>query len=245
MCTVTALPRSRLPMDDRTADRLLLRVACNRDELLTRRAALPPTLWDAGARRALMPIDSESGGTWMAANDAGLVFVILNTYPGGPVRMGGVSRGTIIPTLVGCATASSALAQAQALRADRYSPFRLLLIDRYQVVECWPDGDRIRHRRAYLHGAIMRSSSGLGDGVVAGPRRTLFQRLFTGSLDARAAQDLFHRHQWPGREAISVNMRRDEARTVSRTVVEVRDRSVALSYQAVEWPHAVAVQVAA
>ena len=62
MCTVTAVPRARLAAD-LSPDRLLLRVACNRDELLTRQPALPPTLWVAGPRRAVMPIDPESGGT--------------------------------------------------------------------------------------------------------------------------------------------------------------------------------------
>ncbi len=244
MCTVTALPRSLLS-SDASPDRLLLRVVCNRDELLTRAAALPPTLWAAGRQQALMPIDSQGGGTWIAANDAGLVFVILNVNDGLPARAGDISRGTIIPTLVGCGAVSRALAQAQQIQAERFAPFRLLIVDRHEVVDCWPEGDRIRHRRSYLRSAILRTSSGLGDAVVAGPRRTLFQRTFAGTLDGRVAQDQFHRHQWLGREAISVHMRRHDAGTVSRTVVEVREGSVRLSYQAIEWPHAVVAQVAA
>lgn len=244
MCTVTALPRTLLSSDV-SPDRLLLRVVCNRDELLTRAPALPPTLWAAGHRRALMPIDPHGGGTWIAANDAGLVFVMLNVNDGLPAQAGDISRGTIIPTLVGCGTVSRALTHAQQIQADRFAPFRLLIVDRHEVVDCWPVGGRIRHRRSYLRSAILRTSSGLGDAVVAGPRRTLFQRMFTGTPDARVAQDYFHRHQWPGREAISVHMRRSDAGTVSRTVVEVRESSVRLSYQASEWPHAVVVQVAA
>jgi hypothetical protein len=244
VCTVTALPRSLL-VSDPAPDRLLLRVACNRDELLTRQPALPPTLWAAGRQRALMPIDPDSGGTWIAANDAGLVFVLLNANPKGPVRTGNVSRGTIVPTLVGSSTVSRALSQARNLDADRFSPFRLLIVDRHEVVDCWPEGGRIRHRRSFLQSAILRTSSSLGDALVSGPRRALFQRAFNGPGDPRATQDLLHRHQWPGREAISVNMRRHDARTVSHTVVEVREGSVTLSYRAVEWPLAVAVQVAA
>lgn len=244
MCTMTALPRQLLGADP-SPDRLLLRVACNRDERLTRQPALPPTLWAAGPRRAVMPIDPDSGGTWIGANDAGLVFVLLNTTPGGGGAAGEISRGTIIPRLVGCGSVSRALALAQDLPARRFAPFRLLILDRHDVVDCWPDGDRVRHRRAFLHGAILRTSSGLGDAAVTGPRRALFQRLFAASPDPRQAQDGFHRHQWPGREAISVNMRRDDARTVSQTIVEVREGSVSLSYRAVAWPRAVAVQVAA
>jgi hypothetical protein len=245
VCTVTALPRSLLAAGT-SQDRLLLRVVCNRDELLTRAPALPPTLWAAGARRALMPIDPPSGGTWIAANDAGLVFALLNANTGAPTPAGAISRGTIIPALVGCATVSRALAQARQIQADRFAPFRLLIADRDEIVDCWSEGDRIRHRHTWLHGgAILRTSSGLGDAIVAGPRRALFLRVVTGACDARAAQDWYHRHQWPGREAISVNMRRHDAATVSRTIVEVREGSVRLSYHPIEWPHPVSVQVAA
>lgn len=244
MCTVTVLPRALLSCDA-SDDQLQLRVVCNRDELMTRAPALPPTVWTAGPRRALMPIDPYSGGTWIAANDAGLVFVLLNTNDGALTSADALSRGTIIPALVGCSTVSRALAQARMLRADRFAPFRLLIIDRHEIVDCRSRADRIHYRRSSLSTAVLRTSSGLGDAVVAGPRRSLFRRTVAGAGDARAAQDQYHRHQWPGREAISVNMRRDDAATVSRTVIEVREGSVRLSYDAIEWPHSVSVQVAA
>jgi hypothetical protein len=244
VCTVTALPESLLS-SDRSPDRLLLRVVCNRDELSTRAPALPPTVWAAGTQRAVMPIDPNSGGTWIAANGAGLVFVLLNVNNGLDTRSGGTSRGTIVPGLVGCQTISRAIALAHNLDVVRFAPFRLLILDRYEAVDCWPDDDGIRHRRSPLRSAILRTSSGLGDGLVAGPRRRLFQRTFARTSDALAAQDHFQRHQWPGREALSVHMRRHDAATVSRTVVEVRDGSVRLSYEAIEWPRVVVVQVAA
>jgi hypothetical protein len=243
MCTVTVLPRVLLSSVT-SDDQLLLRVVCNRDELLTRAPALPPTLWAAGPRRALMPIDPQSGGTWIAANDAGLVFALLNANDQASAP-GAVSRGTIIPTLVGCATVSRALAQVQQIRADWFAPFRLLIIDRDEVIDCRLHGARLHHRRYGLRRALLRTSSGLGDAVVSGPRRMLFRRTMSGSGDAQAAQDTYHRHQWPGREAISVTMRRADAATVSRTVVEVREGSVRLSYQAMQWRYPVSVQVAA
>ena len=47
-----------------------VRVVCNRDELRSRAAALPPRVCTFGERRAVMPIDLVSGGTWIAANRA-------------------------------------------------------------------------------------------------------------------------------------------------------------------------------
>lgn len=257
MCTVTAVPRSLLARVTRD-EPLLLRLACNRDERLTRAAGLPPAMWWAGARGVVMPIDAESGGTWIAVNDTGVVFATLNatspaaeqtirsewrSVPRMPATA--LSRGLIIPALVSAATVSEALARAQQLEADRYRPFRLLLFDRYQLVECWPDGDRIRHRRSFLYGAVMRTSSALGDAFVAPPRRALFQRIFHDPGDPVTAQDRFHDHQWAGREAISVNMRRADARTVSQTVVEVGLEHVAMSYRAIGSSRPIVVQVAA
>jgi hypothetical protein len=192
-----------------------------------------------------MPIDPASGGTWIAANDAGLIFVLLNANHGTAAPAGAFSRGTIIPTLVGCATVSRALDEAQRIRASRFAPFRLLIIDHNEIVDCRPDGEHIRHRRSRLRAAILRTSSALGDAVVAGPRRTLFQRTFSRARNARAAQDQYHRHQWPGRSPISVNMRRDDAATVSRTIVEVHESSVRLSYQAIGYARPISVEVAA
>ena len=250
MCTVTALPRSLLTRVWR-ADPLILRVACNRDERVTRTAGLPPALWSAGSRTAVMPVDPESGGTWIAANDMGVVFAILNGNRDpidGPAEAGQyvrLSRGLIIPGLVASTTVSEALTRARHLRVNRYAPFRLLLFDRYQLVECWPDEGRIRHRRSFLYDAIMRTSSGLGDAVVARPRRALFNRIFRTPDDPSAAQDRFHSHVWPGREALSVNMRRPDACTVSRTIVEVGLNTISMSYRATDSAHPIVIRVAA
>jgi len=234
---------------------LLLRVVHNRDEQLTRPAGLPPAALQVGARRAVMPIDPQSGGTWIAVNDAGLVFAILNAYPkvsnatctwaAGSRRSPAVSRGAIIPALLESATVSDALVRAQRLQAKSFAPFRLLVFDRFQLAECWPHGDRIRQQRSAISAAVMRTSSGLGDAVVAGPRRELFDHFLSHPDDARGAQDRFHQHRWIEREAVSVNMRRGDARTVSHTVVEVGCESVSMSYRAADSPQPVVVRVAA
>jgi nucleoside-diphosphate-sugar epimerase len=60
-----------------------------------------------------------------------------------------------------------------------------------------------------------------------------------------AAEDLFHLHQWRGREAVSVRMRRANARTVSHTVIEVRELTVSLAYRPADAAESVSITVAA
>jgi hypothetical protein len=222
MCTVTAVPRSRLASPAWATDPLLLRLVCSRDESRSRAEALPPVLQTIDGHRALMPLDPDSGGSWIAVNEFGLVFTLLNANPmGASAPAEGKSRGDLVPRLAAATSMSGALARMCDAGAERYRPFRLVMLDRSQLVECWVEDHRLRHRRAYLQSAMMRTSSSLGDALVEGPRRTLFRRLLHGTAHAAAAQDAFHQHQWPGREHLSVRMERGDACTVSRTIVEI------------------------
>ena len=77
----------------------------------------------------------------------------------------------------------------------------------------------------------MFASSGLGDHLVEGVRRELFDELFAAAPEAWAsAQDAFHRHRWPGREYLSVNMSRAEARTVSHSTIDLDSAEAVFAY---------------
>jgi hypothetical protein len=242
VCTVSVLPRSTLAARGVGLERPLVRVVCNRDELRARPAAVPPALRLIGERRVAMPVDPVGGGSWIAVNDCSVVFALLNARASQARPSAAqaervvppVSRGLIIPAVAGSHSVAHALEQAERLEVSHYLPFRLLLIDRHQMVECWPQAGRLCHRRTFLGGPTMRTSSGLGDGVVLAPRRTLFRRFFSAARDPLAAQDAFHEHQWLGREDISVRMERDEARTVSRTVVCVGPGVATMTYCAAD-----------
>lgn len=225
------------------AEGVRLRVVCNRDELDTRRPALPPSMRVIGDRRVVMPIDPESGGTWIAANDAGLVFVLLNVNAESVLTSGRRSRGTIIPALADCTTVTTAARRARDLGLHEMRPFRLLVLDDHELAECWLDGARLRHRRGRLERPVMRTSSGLGDALVTGPRRALFRRLFRRPASLVAAQDAFHTHRWPNRGPVSVTMQRPGARTVSRTIVELGHVAGTLAYSAIESPRMVTLSV--
>src|SRR5512139_3976242 len=164
-----------------------LRLGCNRDELRTRPRAEPPREVRFGSRRAILPIDPQGGGTWIAVNDAGLVMALLNRYPDSlPMPSGPVSRGEIIPSLLHHGRLDEAVAAASKLPADRYAPFRLLVADRGSVVELVElDGRLTVHPARSLERPLLFTSSGLGDHVVEGPRRALFESMFDhGSGDA-------------------------------------------------------------
>lgn len=246
MCTVTVLPEALLAgRSDRNGEPVRWRLACNRDELTTRSPAFPPTITRIASRLAIMPVDPDGGGTWIGVNDAGLACTLLNVSGGSRHISTPLSRGTIIPQLLGYGDVDSALMWARELPAHRYRPFRLLIVDGRELVECWTDGAIVAHRRQPLRHAVIRSSSGLGDHLVAGPRAALFRTCLATARDPIAAEDLFHLHQWRGREELSVRMRRTDARTVSHTVIEIRERTVHLAYRPADSPDTVAITLAA
>jgi hypothetical protein len=211
-----------------------VRLACNRDESRRRPAATPPQQRRFGARTALLPIDPAGGGTWLGASDAPLVLVLLNANPAGrPTHPAPRSRGLIIPGLLGCGGLDEVREMVAALDPREYSPFRLVAMHGREFIEFRSDSSEIAARPAErLAAPVLFTSSGLGDALVEGPRRALFETFFTPGADWVARQDAFHRHSWPDREHLSVCMRRTDARTVSHSVVEVGPRRLTFTYYA-------------
>ncbi len=218
MCTVTMIPLA----EGR------LRVACNRDERRTRPRAVPPHEIVAGNRMALCPIDAGSGGTWIAVNDMGMIFTLLNVNAESDVTAtrpvtGHPTRGEIIVKLLAAATHQEAITLAVDVDGSQYRPFRLLVVDGVTLVELAPGHRGIEVVQIVrVESPQMFTSSSLGDSVVEPPRRELFHQLFRDAAidDFPALQDEFHRHQWPESPHLSVDMQRADAETVSMTIIE-------------------------
>ena len=231
MCTVSviALPRHGI------------RLVINRDESDQRPPAIPPRWRDVGSGvRAIWPQDPQGGGTWVAANDAGLVFAILNQNlkPGPPLPAIVRSRGEIIPSLAASRSLSGATILARALHVANYPPFRLVIasareeVSPVAAVGSWDSTSW--HVNHFVPVPLCLASSGLGDALVQ-ERVPLFRELAGRHQDA-ARQDAFHAHQWPGREHLSVMMARPGYRTVSVTTVEVDDDGVRMDSRPVARP---------
>ncbi len=254
MCTVSVLP-----LLDPSGVLAGVRIVSNRDELRTRAPSSPPS-WRrvrfdparptaggmSGERetRAIWPMDIEAGGTWIGASRDGLVLSLLNlNLPGTPAGAGRVSRGLIIPSLIGAPDVADAIAALDAMPLPDFDPFRLVAIGAHasertpRVAEASWDGRRLRLSWHAL-APMCFASSGLGDHLVT-PRIALFESMVIERGATPALQDEFHGHRWPDRPEISVLMSRGDARTVSITSVEVAggtsaSRPPAMSYTPIE-----------
>lgn len=225
MCTVTVIPAS----DG-------WRLACNRDELRTRAEATPPTVHTIAVRSVLMPVDPPSGGTWIAVNDTGLAFVLinLNEGPALPAKRDAMSRGLVIPALASCATLDEFGDRAARFDTHPFAPFRLATLDRHRCVLWRSTNGRMEAvAQSAVSAPLFFTSSGLGDNLVEGPRRALFvERLFSQAWTS-SAQNAFHAHKWSDRSHLSVCMSREDARTVSVTTVELTSTRVTMHYRAI------------
>ncbi len=225
---------NRKPQPD--AD-VLLRIGFNRDESRERPAARPPERRNCGSRVAIMPIDPVSGGSWIAVNDRGLCAALLNAYvsdestsvPRNETR----SRGEIVPLAMECSTLQEARERVRNLvrSAGAFAPFNLVLASADGLLEYNTHKSAAGFAQASpIDDPKIFTSSGLGDALVYGPRKQLFDRMFASTGDMSMIQDSYHRHQWAKRPAWSVCMSRPEAATVSYSVIEIGARGAAMTY---------------
>jgi hypothetical protein len=157
---------------------------------------------------------------------------ILNRSPrSSGVRSARWSRGAILPLLLRCEGLNAAEQLVLDLSGSSFAPFRLILATRCEVSVIDGGGQSMAIRQCCpITSPLMFTSSGLGDEVVEGPRRRLFDEMFADPASWCAQQDRFHRHSWPDYEHLSVCMRRADARTVSHTLIELRRDRARMTY---------------
>lgn len=222
MCTVSIVPAGGG-----------FRVACNRDERRVRPAATAPRIRSVAGRRSVWPRDPQGGGTWIGANDTGLVIALLNRAgSGGESTRTTTSRGLLIPALLTLRDIDAAAERAamELAGARRFEPFTLVLVQHRVVTVVEHTGESVTTATQGLSRPLMFTSSSLGDHLVEVPRRQLFADLVESNDRPLAGQAAFHRHRWRDRPEISVQMERPDALTVSRTVIDVSGKTIAVGY---------------
>jgi Transport and Golgi organisation 2 len=223
MCTLSLVPK---------ADGFLL--GMNRDEQRTRTAALPPALHRSGDHSALYPFEP-AGGTWIGINEAGLCVALINwysrpQYQGDPA----FSRGAIIPRLLAFPSLDDMERSLFSLPLERLNPFRLFVIGRNSgaVREYRSEGsgtERVDHPLTTAHWF----SSGYDEASAITTRSVVCLKA-AEEPDAGTLPWLerLHSSHEPEEGAASICMHRDDAETVSMTILEVSGESAAMRYHA-------------
>lgn len=198
----------------------------NRDEQKIRPQAIPPT-WDP-ILKAIYPIDTQGGGTWITLTQRGEVFCLLNNYQAVKhfsAASPALSRGSIIPTILKLDGPIDA--RAQALPLTRLAPFLLCYFpanvqdDRDIQVVSW-DGLNLTTQTA----VSPITSSGVMLKEVRRCRQESYQR-----IDGHRQGHLtYHQSHYGHPSAHSVCMHREDANTVSLSHIMVNAATMRFDY---------------
>ncbi len=207
----------------------------NRDERHTRLAAHPPAVHTRDGVRYIAPVDGEFGGSWIAVNEYGLSCCLLNVYPEGYTvdPSGFTSRGRLVVELMGSRSVGDVSVSLATMDLSQFQPFMLAVLEPGSpaIVLRW-DGEACRVVAIGNIFAPLVSSSWEFERVVA-TRSRLFADMVreSGRLDLETLEQ-FHRSHAPERGPESVCMHRDDASTVSLSIVSVRSDSIEFRYEA-------------
>lgn len=206
-----------------------LTLVFNRDESVNRAKALIPTEYQEHGTRYLMPKDPEGQGSWIAANEFGFVFVLLNDYQGQVTATEPfISRGQLIKRLAVCQTLAQVYEVIATWPLNRSQPFQLAMLC-HQEQSLWHyDGQTKQVLSAPLPSSLF--SSGHPDvlDIKAARKNYLASCEITGP-DSLIA--IFKSH-FPNQQATDNNpgssgdtfsfcMHRDDARTQSMSLVSI------------------------
>jgi hypothetical protein len=193
-------------------------LAMNRDESLSRIPALPPRLWNYRDTRALHP-GEQDGGTWIGGNEHGLAAALLNWYSKpSPVSENFVSRGCLVPSLLGSKSLTEAANVIASMPLDRTRPFRLVAfsVPEQSIAEwdwCGRYLTALNHPWKQLHWF----SSGFDE-----ERANEIRSVTCKSHPSPAVNGFMglHRSHVPEPGPFSICMHREDAQTVSCTLLE-------------------------
>jgi hypothetical protein len=205
----------------------------NRDERPTRARGLPPDRSVVRGVLALMPTDPDAGGTWVSVNRLGMSMALLNRYEESPQDPGGTftSRGLLIREMAWVASPEEIEPELRSRPLESYRPFTLAGLARGGPPHLFDwDGHRLS-RSVVADPGLVRASSGSNQVEAERVRGELFRTAAAepGGLTPGVLERL-HRSHLPVRGPISICMHREEALTVSLSLITVSENKISISY---------------
>lgn len=211
-------------------------LAGNRDEMRTRDRALPPMIDERGQYQLIYPVDATAGGTWIGANTHGMVATLLNHYqdaqsfqPLAPIQ----TRGELVREVLQSATLDAARDILLATRAQlpHIRPFILAVakLDDDGIMQGWQahwDGQALHHDPFDSPNLIISSSVRLKE---ATQKRTEQLRDVQWHEDNEVIHKAFAQDDGQATFA-TVCMSREDARTVSHTLIRVTPKHLQMTY---------------
>ncbi|MGV3002095.1 NRDE family protein [Vibrio sp. E150_018] len=214
----------------------------NRDEQKTRSIALPPQAFSKQDSVALMPIDPDGQGTWVATNNHGLSLCLLNFYQGQTPSSAKQSRGQLVRQLAYCQNYAQVAEQLTTINWSDYPPFSLLIFDPEKLTPndqiptiIW-DGLEVFPREQ----SSPITSSSLEFEQVQASRLAYFNHQAKHRIKHQTKHQTqpsfsqlrdYHMSHSPQAGAHSVCMHRDDAQTVSLTMINVDANRITMDYQ--------------
>jgi len=210
----------------------------NRDEGLGRAPASPPTTVKSGEQNgiaSLMPIDPEGGGSWLAANQAGMTFALLNFYQGRTPKGKLLSRGNIVKNISCKRSCEEVENYLNTLNLHRYAPFSLLVFSQEQS-SCdnfsvplyqWTGKNLLVSRQE----SPLFSSAVDYDKVTSSRMRVYGEMISSVEPASIAEHTLLHASHLPEKSRRSICMHREDACTVSFSHVGVGPDQIVFDYQ--------------
>lgn len=203
----------------------------NRDEQRTREKSEAPRIFKQYS--AIMPIDPQGKGTWIASNFYGMSLCLLNNYQKQTPATNGktfTSRGQLIIKLIQLHDKDNVLAALKRINLEEYQPFFLCIFpnnlniknDSVYIYQ-W-DGERLTQEPAkqpFISSAILLDP-------VQSSRQQVFNDIVhhSNDIDNHLA---YHASHLPEKSAFSTCMHRDDARTQSFCHISVNDH-IAFNY---------------
>lgn len=175
-----------------------------------------------------MPTDTRAGGTWIAANSAGISICLINNY-GAEMRAHSdhaPSRGNLVRHLAFASTQQGALELFHQLGPRQYNPFDIFIFDPKGVPVRWRwNGIDLYRENPEENFAF---STGFDIDAVVRNRRDLFYQWLKEHKDLAG----YHRSHIPEASSYSVCMHRDGAGTQSMSEILIGENQIEFTY----WP---------